>query len=229
MQTGVYILDQALASPLYAAFFLVALIAAVTFHEFAHAWVAWKQGDHTAKQQGRVSLNPKDHLDPAGSLLFLFAGIGWGKPVPVNPYQLKDGRLGDFYVSVAGIVTNLILAAIFSIPLQLVHASGGDIGDALAGNNYWLQFCVFMRDVNILLAAFNLLPIPPLDGSKAIGILVPRSAWPAYQRYLEIGPALLIGIFLLAVAFKINLIGPVLDPIMAAFRFLVFLPTSLNL
>ena len=229
MQTGVFILDQITASPLFALFFLISLIVALSFHEFAHAWVAWKQGDYTAKHLGRVTLNPASHLDPAGSLLFLFAGIGWGKPVPVNPYQLKDGRLGDFYVSIAGIVTNLILAAIFSIPLQLVHATGGDVTDALNGGNYWLQFCAVMREVNILLAAFNLLPIPPLDGSKAIGILIPPSMQPAYQRYLEVGPVLLIGIFLLAVAFKTNLLGPILDPIMAAFRYLVFLPTSLNL
>ncbi len=216
--TGIFILDYLTAAPLDALFVLIAIIIALTVHEFAHAWVASRQGDQTARMAGRVSLNPVAHLDVAGSFLFLVAGIGWGKPVPVNPYQLKDGRLGDFYVSIAGIVTNLIVAFIFAIPFRLLDLTGGDL---TAANEVWLRFATIVTDINILLAAFNLLPIPPLDGSKAIGIFVPRRLQPAYQEYLRVGPVLLVGIFLFAIAFNSRILGVILDPILAVFSYFV--------
>lgn len=174
MQTGLPILDSLTVNPLYMVFFLVAVVIGLTVHEFAHAFVASRQGDQTARYAGRVSLNPLAHLDAVGSLMFLFAGIGYAKPVPVNPANLKDGKLGDFYVSIAGIVTNILTAFVFSLPFQLILLTGGDITAVNTDNNLGLLFCKVMFEVNILLAAFNLLPIPPLDGSKAIGILVPR-------------------------------------------------------
>ena len=170
------------------------------------------------------------HLDPLGSLLFLLVGLGWAKPVPVNPFRLKDGRLGDFYVSIAGIVTNLIIAFIFFIPFQIIIMAGGDIsiGSILAGDNIWLLFCLTVASANLLLAAFNLIPIPPLDGSKAIGILVPRSLQPAYEEYLRVGPALLIALFGASFIFGTNYFGYIIDPIMSLFAFLAFIPTSLQ-
>lgn len=218
VQTGIFIVDFIQSQPLEALFFVISIVLAVTVHEFAHAYVASRQGDQTARMMGRVSLNPAAHLDPAGSFLFLLAGIGWGRPVMVNPYNLKSGRRGDFYVSIAGIVTNLAVAAIFAIPFRIIQMTGGDIAGA---GSVWLDFARMVIYVNVLLAAFNVIPIPPLDGSKAIGILVPRSLWPVYQRYLQVGPALLIGIFLIAVVLKVNLIGPVLDPLIAFFQYVV--------
>ncbi|MEX1113555.1 MAG: site-2 protease family protein [Patescibacteria group bacterium] len=216
--TGIFILDYFLQSPLDAVFVLIAILIALTVHESAHAWVASRQGDQTARMLGRVSLNPRAHLDPAGSFLFLVAGIGWGKPVPVDPRFLKDGRLGDFYVSIAGIVTNLLIAFIFAIPLRLLDFTGADI---TVMNETWLRFTTIVADINILLAAFNLLPIPPLDGSKAIGIFVPRRFQPMYQEYLRVGPVLLIGIFLFAIAFNSRILGVILDPILAVFSYFV--------
>lgn len=216
--SGIFILDYFAISPLQAVFVLLAIILAVTVHEFAHAWVASRQGDQTARLLGRVSLNPTAHLDPAGSFLFLLAGIGWGKPVPVNPYHLRQGRLGDFYVSIAGIVTNLVVAFIFALPLRIIDLTGGDV---TAVNQTWLQFTTIVSDINILLAAFNLLPIPPLDGSKAIGLFVPRAWQPAYQEYLRIGPVLLIGIFLFAIVFNAHILGTILDPIIGIFSYFV--------
>lgn len=216
MQTGIFILDGLQINPTQVVLFLICIVIAVTVHEFAHAAVAARQGDLTAKQLGRVSLNPLAHLDPAGSFLFLFAGIGWGKPVPVNPYQLKDGKWGDFLVSIAGIVTNLIVAFLAALPFIIIRVFGGDMDTS----SLFLQFFAMLFYVNCLLAAFNILPIPPLDGSKAIGILVPRKLEPAYQRYLEVGPVLLIGIFMLSIVFHINLLAPILDPLIALFQYI---------
>ncbi|HEY8108759.1 MAG TPA: site-2 protease family protein [Patescibacteria group bacterium] len=216
--TGIFILDYFTASPLQAVFVLIAIVIALTVHEFAHAWVAARQGDQTARMFGRVSLNPKAHLDPAGSLLFLFAGIGWGKPVPVNPANLRDGKLGDFYVSIAGIVTNLVVAFIFALPLRIIDLTGGDV---TAVNQTWLQFTTIVTDINILLAAFNLLPIPPLDGSKAIGILVPHRFQHAYQEYLRVGPVILIAVFLTAIVFDSRILGTILDPVIGVFGYFV--------
>lgn len=218
METGVFILDYLRIAPLEAVFVLIAIVIAVTVHEFAHAYAALRQGDQTAKLLGRVSLNPAAHLDPAGSLLFLVAGVGWGKPTPVNPYNLRDGRLGDFYVSIAGIVMNLIVAFIFAIPFRLIVLTGGDVASI---NQTWFTFANIVTDINILLAAFNLLPIPPLDGSKAIGILIPRRFERQYQEFLRVGPIGLIAIFLLAIAFHVNLLGGILDPIRGVFSYLV--------
>lgn len=215
MQTGIFILDSLQINPLQAVFFLLSIVIALTVHEFAHAAVAARQGDPTARHAGRVSLNPLHHLDPAGSFLFLIAGIGWGKPVPVNPYQLKDGKLGDFYVSIAGIISNLVLAFIAVLPFIIIRSFGGTVDM----HNVGLQFAGMLFYVNCLIAAFNILPIPPLDGSKAIGILVPRALWPAYQRYLAVGPVLLIGIFMLAIVFHVNLLGWILDPLIALFQY----------
>lgn len=228
MQTGIFILDYLFRDPLTAVFFLIAIIVAVTVHEFAHAFVASRQGDQTARYLGRVTLNPASHLDPAGSFLFLLAGIGWGRPVPVNPYNLKEGKLGDFYVSIAGIVTNLFTAFIFTLPIQILAAVGSDITPSALSENPGLLFARVMVEVNILLAAFNLIPIPPLDGSKAIGIFIPRRFEPVYQEYLRVGPVLLIGIFLLALTLKLNVLGFIIDPIKAVFSFITFLPTSLR-
>lgn len=218
MLTGIFILDYFQANPWQAVFFLVAIVIAVTVHEFAHAYVAARQGDATARYLGRVSLNPAAHLDPAGSFLFLVAGIGWGKPVPINPFNLRDGKLGDFYVSIAGIITNLVVAFIFAIPWRLVQVFGGDITSI---NAVWFDFANMVTLVNCLLAAFNLLPIPPLDGSRAIGIIIPSRFREAYEEYLRIGPVLLIGIFLLAIVLRINLLGWIIEPIQSLFLYLV--------
>lgn len=218
MGTGIFILDYLQAQPLLALFFLIGIIIAVTVHEFAHAYVASRQGDDTARYSGRVSLNPAAHLDPAGSFLFLVAGIGWGKPVPVNPFNLRQGKLGDFYVSIAGIIANLIVAFIFAIPYRLVQMTGGDL---TAVSGVWFDFANMVTLVNVLLAAFNLLPIPPLDGSKALGIIIPRRFEHAYQEYLRVGPVALISIFLLAIVFHVNLLGWIIDPIRAVFLYIV--------
>jgi Zn-dependent protease len=153
--------------PLQIAIMAVGLLLAIDIHECAHAWAANELGDPTARYQGRLSLNPLAHLDPMGTLMMLFSlrygfGIGWGKPVPVNPWNLRHGRAGRGMVALAGPASNLILAAILALPFRLHWLRAGLIGDM------WLM----LVSVNVSLALFNLLPIPPLDGASVlVGIL----------------------------------------------------------
>lgn len=172
-------------------FWLVGLLLAITFHEAAHAFVADRLGDKTPRYMGRVNLNPLSHLDPIGTLLILFAGFGWGKPVQFNPLSLRNPALGAALISVAGPLTNFLIAAVFAILIRL------DI-DPL---NLWAQIAA----INIMLGVFNLVPFAPLDGEKVVGGLLPRSlreGWASIQAY---------GIFYL-IAF-IFLAGPILSKI----------------
>lgn len=158
--------------------FLIALIIGVTIHECAHAWMANQLGDPTARLMGRISLNPVDHFDPLGALMMVLMafrgfGIAWGKPTPVNPYHLRHGpRVGMAMVSVAGPLSNLLVASVVAIPVRLGLPLPGFLG----------LLAVIVVVANIGLAVFNLLPIPPLDGfSVLMGILsIIRARW-AYQ------------------------------------------------
>ncbi len=157
---------------------LISLLIAIDVHEFAHAWMANELGDSTARYLGRLSLNPLVHLDPMGTMMMLFSvfsgfGIGWGKPVPVDPRYLRKGpRVGMGLVAAAGPLANLILAAIVAVPIRLRLTMSRSLVDLL--------FTVII--VNIGIALFNLLPIPPLDGSSILrGILSTiRATW-AYR------------------------------------------------
>ena len=153
---------------------IIAIVLAVTFHEFAHASVALQLGDATAKLLGRVSLNPIRHLDLLGSLAFLFFHFGWGKPVPINPYNMRgvSPMVGDFLATIAGPVSNVLLAFLITLPFRF-----GMSPSAL--DPYTLRFADTLIAVNISLAAFNFLPIPPLDGFSLARLVLPRyvSAW----------------------------------------------------
>jgi Zn-dependent protease len=143
------------------AFFLliIPLLYSIIIHELAHGWVANKMGDSTAMWLGRLSLNPAKHLDPIGTLMLFLFGFGWAKPVPVNFNNLHDPRKGLILVSAAGIVANTLLAFFALLFLRLVNPSPFS---ALS------IFFIYMAQINIMLAAFNLIPIPPLDGSKIL-------------------------------------------------------------
>ena len=155
------------------------VLVAITFHEFAHGFVAYKLGDNTAKDEGRLSLNPLDHLDPIGTLMLLFAGFGWGKPVHVNPrnYTRKISmEKGEALVSSAGPIMNILLAIIFTLIYFAVkkYASIVFLSSTVGGIILLLIFSII--STNIGLGVFNLIPLPPLDGSKIIMPFLPYKA-----------------------------------------------------
>lgn len=153
---------QLFSQPIEFIAFLIAIIIAVAFHEAAHALAATRLGDDTAKLSGRLTLNPFAHLDLVGSILFLLVGFGWGKPVPVNPNNFRNPNLDNWLVALAGPITNLIIAIIFGLPIKL-------LGESL--QPWAAAFLSLVVLINLVLAVFNLIPIPPLDGSKVIALV----------------------------------------------------------
>ena len=155
------------------------VLIAITFHEFAHGYVAYKLGDNTAKNEGRLSLNPFAHLDPIGTLMLLFAGFGWGKPVHVNPlnYTRKFSmEKGEALVSAAGPIMNFILAFIFTLIYCAVKAFAGTAFLSSTIGGIIILMLTYAISINVGLGVFNLLPLPPLDGSKIIMPFLPYKA-----------------------------------------------------
>jgi len=160
---------------------LVALVLGLTFHEFSHAFVADQLGDHRPRALGRVSLNPLHHLDPLGSLFMLIAGFGWAKPVPVNPYALRPGRIGLTMVAVAGPLANFAVALVFAFAFRILQLGG--LLDAEFPRLLGYAIVYF----NVALGILNLIPIPPLDGYNVVlPLLPPRQAF-VVQRYAQYG------------------------------------------
>ena len=158
------------------------ILLAIVCHECAHGWVSYKLGDPTAKNAGRLTLNPFKHLDPLGALCMLFFHVGWANPVPINPWYYKDRKKGIIYVSLAGPIANFIIAFISLFVEGLLMRFGSDTSTVI-----WVlcQLCYYSAVVNIGLGLFNLVPIPPLDGSKVLGELSIKAQnfyW-QYQNY----------------------------------------------
>lgn len=190
---------------------IIALIVAITVHEFAHAWTANGLGDPTSKNQGRLTLNPLAHLDPLGSLMILVARFGWGKPVPVNPYMLRtDPTVGMALVSVAGPASNVITALIFAIPIRM-HLFSGNVGNSFILSVGDLFFSIII--INLILAVFNMIPLAPLDGYKVALALLPREFANQLRQLETYGPILLLLlIFLPRLIPGVNLLGSLMGP-----------------
>lgn len=177
---------------------LIVLLLSLTFHEFFHAFSAWRLGDDTAARMGRLTLNPIPHIDPIGTLLLplLNAPIGWAKPVPVDPSRFRRGvnmAAGDIVVSAAGPLSNLLLGLIGAIVLGVLARFAPETVARGTGVSEFLQRLMI---VNAGLAIFNLLPIPPLDGSHVAGSLMPYRWRPAWERFARLAPFLLLGLIL---------------------------------
>ena len=162
----------------------IGLVVGVTFHEFSHAFTADSLGDHRPRALGRVSLNPLAHLDPIGSLVFIIAGFGWGKPVPVNVYALRPGRVGMALVAAAGPLSNFVVAVAAAVVYRLI--------DPLGVPQFALDLIWYVVLYNLLLAAFNLIPIPPLDGYNVVLAFLPPQMAFTVQRYAPYGAILLL-------------------------------------
>ena len=192
-------------------FFLVrvpALLFALTIHEFAHAWSAYLCGDATAKNQGRLTLDPLAHLDPIGSICMLLAGFGWAKPVPVNPMFFRHPRRDDILVSLAGVAANLATALLVSLFMFLTWRAGFWNSQPMAV--VWHMLFTLLT-FSVALVFFNLIPVPPLDGSHVLKNLLPPRAALAYQRIYPFAPFLLL--ILLLSPFTGRLLGSVLWPV----------------
>ena len=182
------------------------LLLSMMAHELAHGYIAYRMGDPTAKSRGRLSLNPLRHLDPLGTAMFvityLFSGFlfGWAKPGPVAPYYFKNRQRGLAIVGIAGPITNFIIAIIFALVLNWV-------APAADGRVFTVLFLLF--EINVVLGLFNLIPIPPLDGSRVLGAFLPRRAYEKWVEFDRYG-------FMLVIAVIILFQGPVFRVIGAA-------------
>ncbi|PIW36438.1 MAG: site-2 protease family protein [Candidatus Kerfeldbacteria bacterium CG15_BIG_FIL_POST_REV_8_21_14_020_45_12] len=153
--------------PVLVLLWLGAVIFALTVHEFSHALAGKLQGDPTAELEGRLTLNPLSHIDWIGFALLLIAGFGWAKPTPFNPYNLKYRKFGPVLVAFAGPISNLLAVVLFGVALRLVAQF-----TLLTPDNLLVIFLVFLMQINLMLALFNFIPIPPLDGSKVLYALI---------------------------------------------------------
>ena len=196
----------------------VSLLIAITFHEAAHAITALRLGDDTAARLGRGSLNPRRHLDPAGTIMLLIAGFGWGKPVPVNPSRLRVGRTGMALVSAAGPMANVALAVAFALLFRVGVLDGSFTREDLQSASLpaWASIIAWYGvALNLLLAVFNLLPLPPLDGGGIIQGIAPRSWRPAVVQLQRFGPIVLMGLIALTFLTDISPLGYIFRPVYA--------------
>ena len=186
------------------------LLFALSFHEFAHGWVANKLGDPTAKYQGRLTLNPTAHLDPVGSLMILFVGFGWAKPVPVDSRYRANPRTDLMKIAFAGPASNLLLAFIGGTLLRIIGFKMDPYSTILH----------YFTIINISLAVFNMIPIPPLDGSQVFsGIMIRKN--PQLVMNLQMyGPQILLGLILFGMFTGISIIWIVMSPFVNFFYIL---------
>lgn len=167
---------------LYLLYFAVSVLLTLILHEIAHGYVAYRCGDPTAKMLGRLSLDPRKHLDPIGTLCLVFLGFGWAKPVPVDPRYFKNPKGGMAITALAGPLSNLLMAYLSALALGALSAVAAVRGET-AGLTLWLDFFALMVSLNIGLGIFNLIPFPPLDGSKVVAMFLP-DRW--YYRWMQL-------------------------------------------
>ncbi|HHZ16825.1 MAG TPA: site-2 protease family protein [Peptococcaceae bacterium] len=196
---------------------LPVILIALSFHEFAHAYTAYRLGDNTPKYQGRLTLNPLAHLDPVGTLMIIFGPFGWAKPVMINPLNFRGSkRKGSMLVSLAGPLSNLIIAVIAAVLLHLVVSFDTNV--------FWPTFFQSLVIINIGLAFFNLVPVPPLDGSKILAGLLPYHMRNVIYNLEMYGPIILIMLIVTGA------IGTILTPlIIGVYNFIIMITSIFSL
>lgn len=172
-------------SPIIFFIFVLSILIALTVHEYGHALAAHLLGDSTAKEMGRLTLNPLAHIDPWGFLMLLLVGFGWGKPVPFNPYNLREQRKSPALIALAGPLANLISIIVFGLILKFIQVPLGQ-------ENLLVYFLSWVVLINTTLMVFNLLPIPPLDGSKILYAFIPPGHEDFIYNLERKGPMILI-------------------------------------
>jgi Zn-dependent protease len=187
------------------------ILLALTFHEYAHAYAAYRYGDDTAKQNGRLTLNPLRHLDPLGTIMIFIVHFGWAKPVPVNPYRLRNPKKDMLWISAAGPLANMVLALASGLLIRVLLNSGVIPGGHTAAG--LLFFMVVMSlQINLALAIFNILPIAPLDGSKILAGLLPARHEKQIHYLQRYGPFILIGLILIGQVTGVSVLGGLIWP-----------------
>ncbi len=176
--------------------FVPVILFSLTIHEYSHAYIANKLGDDTAKRLGRLTLNPLKHLDPIGTILLLLVHFGWAKPVPVDPRNFKDPKKDMLYVAIAGPISNIITAIISGILLKFIVFNLASAGAFGAYTVPLIQFLVWMIFIGVVLAVFNMLPIPPLDGSRVLYGLLPDHLANSFKKIETYGILIVFGIIL---------------------------------
>ena len=188
-----------------------ALVFSLSFHEFAHAWMAYRLGDATAARMGRLTLNPISHLDPVGSIALLLMGFGWAKPVPVDARYLQNPKEDMVKVAAAGPISNIILAIIAALALRFLFSTG------LITNSIKTFFIIFMQ-INITLAVFNLLPVSPLDGSQILSPFLEKKFGSDIVWKMQLyGPRILFFIILFSMVTDIHIFSFIITPIFNLF------------
>ena len=190
------------------------LLFSLCFHEFSHGYIAYKLGDNTAARNGRLTLNPISHLDPMGTIMILFVGFGWAKPVPVNPINFSNPRIDMMKVAFAGPASNLILAFIGGSLIRIISYNN------IAVDSIVVQVLYFFMTVNIALAVFNMLPIAPLDGSQIFGNLISKYNSELAWKLQIYGPKILLILIMIGIFTPISILGFIMMPIINLFTFI---------
>ena len=193
---------------------LPSLVFSLCFHEFSHGYIAYRLGDHTAARNGRLTLNPMAHLDPIGSLMILFVGFGWAKPVPVNPLNFLNPRVDMMKVAFAGPASNIILAFFAGLIMRFINFLG-----VIQSEIFYLLLYYFIF-INIALAVFNMIPVAPLDGSQIFGNMLAKKNPELASKMQIYGPNILMGLILIGIFTPFSILGTIMMPFIKFFMYL---------